>query len=185
MTTVKESGELSVDNPILHPPDTADATVFPGNVSQGELLPPFGYRVWLAGGRQTIDKEEVRRSARTWRNDTVHSFWPLVQGPIFTYKHTTFEMDFGGVMPAAAQGLTLSFWYQQLEVNRSDDLWVHLFSAPCRSCAVWDSDGPFGPSEEIGTNPDCPNDCFELSARTLGFWTDVRIKQVHLHFLFP
>jgi len=177
MTTVKESGELSVDNPILHPPDTADATVFPGNVSQGELLPSFGRKVWLAGGRQTKEKEEVRRAARTWRNDTVHTFWPMVQGPIFTTQDgANVEMDFIQIMPTDARGLTLSFWYQQLEANRSDGMQSFLYSGSCRSCTMWDSqDWP----NRIGTNAACPNDCVEILALQAGAWVKMVIRRVN------
>ena len=138
MTTTKESSAPMVDNDILHPPDTADSTVFPGPPAIAQLLPEFGKKVWLAGGSQTTAKEETRRAARSWRNDSTHDFWPVVQGPIFTYTDADVDFDFPDDMPANTQGLTLNFWFQQLEVNRSECLEVALYSFSCKNCVVLD-----------------------------------------------
>ena len=127
MAAGREAAMSDADDPILHPPDTANATVFPGPSDQADLLSEYGKKMWLAGGQKTSDVEEARRAARTWRNDGVHDFWPLAQGPVFTYTHSDVDFDFPGSIPPGSQGLTLSFWYQGLEVNRSDGLRVNLY----------------------------------------------------------
>ena len=131
MAAGREAAMSDADDPILHPADTANATVFPGPSDQANLLSEYGKKVWLAGGQQTSAFEEARRAARSWRNDGAHDFWPLVQGPVFSYKHSDVDFDFPGSIAPGSQGLTLSFWYQGLEVNRSDEVLVNLYRSSC------------------------------------------------------
>ena len=173
MGTTKEATEL-VDNDILHPPDTADSTVFPGSIEVAQLLPEFGKKVWLAGGNQTTAKEETRRAARSWRSDSTHEFWPVIQGPIFTYQDADVEFDFPDNMPANTQGLTMNFWLQQLEVNRSDELNLYLYSAPCKQCKAWETVTAASPHPY---NASCPDDCAVLKAQNNGFFIGLQLSR--------
>ena len=185
MTGVQEASLQDVDNIVLHPPDAADATVFAGTQAQGNLLSEFGKKVWEAGGRQTWATEEARRAAATWRSDNVHQFWPILQGPIFATHNLHLNISrFPHSIPAASEGFTFSFWQQQLEVNRSDDVRVYFRSGSCSSCTIatapchtsnpsWETASCF---DEVDAS--CPDDCVQIMCRNLGFWVQFQLKHV-------
>jgi hypothetical protein len=177
MSRVREGLTLDVDNPILHPSDTADATVFPGTASQGDLLSEYGKKVWEAGGRKTSAWEEARRG-RTWRNDGTHNFWPMMQGPIFMAKDSNISTDLSAMtIPTDSQGLTLNFWCQQLEVNRSDAISVFVYSASCGQCSTWSHSHPCVAAQNC-KDPTCPDDCAQFRLSTYGSWMKVCITQI-------
>ena len=177
LSTVKEHQFQVSEDDILHPPDTADATAFPGPLEQAELMSGFGVKVWTAGGKQNASYELTRNAIMQVRNG---DYFPVVTGPVFATgnAHKYIPMDIpNNFIDADATGLTLNFWFQQLEVNRSDSFFFYLYTSPCKNCMeyVWDDLRGIPVWRKDTT---CPANCIEWHTRTEGFWIQHMLRQV-------